>query len=120
MTNKYRNRTTVVDGISFDSLKEAKRYCELVIAQKAGEIDLLEVHPIFQIVPGFKIDGKKIRATYYEADFKYWDRKASRMIVEDVKGFDKKTGKYRMTALSALKIKLFKWQYFNEYEFRLV
>lgn len=119
MTNKYHARQTVIDGIRFDSLREGERYCELVILQKAGEIDLLEVHPKFEIIPGFRIDGKKIRATYYEADFKYWDRKIARMIVEDVKAFDKRTGKYLITPLSALKIKLFKFQYFKEYEFRL-
>ena len=120
MTNKYHARQTVIDGIRFDSLREGERYCELVILQRDGQIDLLEVHPKFEIIPGFKVDGKKIRATYYEADFRYWDRKIGRMVVEDVKGFDRRTGKYRMTALSALKIKLFKFKYFNDYEFRLV
>ena len=38
MRNKYGNKKTVVDGITFDSRKEAKRYQELKLLEKAGEI----------------------------------------------------------------------------------
>lgn len=120
MTNKYFNSPCDLDGHHFDSRKEARRYEELLLAQKAGEIDLLEVHPRFEIIPGFKIDGKKIKATFYEADFRYWDNKIGRMVVEDVKGQDRRTGKYLITPLAALKIKLFKYLYGKDYEFRIV
>lgn len=112
MTNKYHARRTVIDNIAFDSLREGERYCELVILQRDGQIDLLEVHPKFEIIPGFNIDGKKIRATYYEADFRYWDKKIGRMVVEDVKGM--------ATQLFLIKRKLFLLQYGLEYEFRIV
>jgi len=112
MTSKYNARPTVVDGIRFDSLREAERYYELVILQKAREIELMEVHPRFEIIKGFEIDGKKIRPTFYEADFRYWDKKTRRMVVEDVKGME--------TQVFKIKRKLFLLQYGLEYDFRII
>ena len=40
---KYRSKRTVVDGITFDSKKEANRYCELKLLEKSGEIKNLEL-----------------------------------------------------------------------------
>jgi hypothetical protein len=42
------------------------------------------------------------------------------MIVEDVKAFDKKTGKWIITEAANMRIKLFKASYWKEFEFRLV
>ena len=47
---KYRNIKTVVDGITFDSAKEARRYGELKLLEKSGRISGLEVQPAFRIV----------------------------------------------------------------------
>lgn len=120
MTNKYRARTTVVEGYTFQSLIEAKRYRELRLMQRAGEIELLEVHPRFKVFDGFKCGIELVRPIHYTADFRYWDNKAGRMIVEDVKAFDKRTGKYLITEASNMRIKLFKFRYWNDYEFRIV
>ena len=64
-THKYNAKRTVVDGITFDSRKEARRYGELKLLEKAGEIIYLKTHPSFPIV----IDGKNICVV--ELDFSY-------------------------------------------------
>ena len=84
---KYGNRKTVVDGITFDSAKEAKRYGELKVLQRAGEITSLELQPRFPIV----INGVKVCT--YVADFGYVDQIGS-PVVEDCKGF--KTREYTL------------------------
>lgn len=78
MGHKYRAKPVVIDGIRFASTKEGKRYAELKLLAKAGEIKSLEVQPSFD----FSIDGKHIFT--YVADFSY--SKGGRFIVEDVKG----------------------------------
>ena len=87
---KYRNIKTEIDGILFDSKKEAKRYTELLIFQKAGAITDLELQPKFEII----INTKKI-ATYI-ADFKYFDVGRFEWIIEDVKSSATKTPVYRL------------------------
>ena len=76
---KYRNVPTVVDGISFDSKKEAARYGELRILMRAKEITDLKIHPRYPL----SLNG--IPITTYEADFSYFCRVRNRQIVEDVK-----------------------------------
>lgn len=44
--NKYHNRKTVIDGIKFDSKKEADYYCELRIRRMAHEIAGFDMHPL--------------------------------------------------------------------------
>lgn len=78
--NKYGNRKTEVDGILFDSQKEAQRYRELLIRERAGKIGDLELQPVFRIV----VNGKKIAK--YIADFRYRDLSTGATIIEDVKG----------------------------------
>ena len=84
--NKYRAVKTEVDGIMFDSKREAARYMELMLLQKAGEISHLELQPSFVCM----VNGKKICT--YKADFRYFDANGS--VVEDVKGM--KTPVYRL------------------------
>jgi len=86
---KYGNRKTVVDGITFHSAKEAKRYGELKLLQRAGEITSLELQPRFPIV----INGVKVCT--YVGDFGYVDHTGS-PVIEDCKGF--KTAIYRLKA----------------------
>ena len=77
--SKYRNVPTVVDGVRFASKKEAKRYGELKLMQRAGAITHLDVHPSWE----FTLLG--VRIGKYTADFSY-RRGAYEFIVEDVKG----------------------------------
>lgn len=90
--SKYRARKTVVDGIQFDSAKEAKRYTKLRDMERAGEIQELRLQVPFEILPSFEYDGVKYRGMKYIADFVYY-RNGVR-VVEDVKGA--KTPEYRM------------------------
>lgn len=75
---KYGNEPTVVDGITFDSSKEARRYGVLKILERAGNISDLELQPRFRI----HVNGRTICT--YIADFAY--TKDGARIVEDVKG----------------------------------
>ena len=77
--NKYGNRKTVVDGVTFASKKEALRYSELRLLEKAGKIRYLRLQPHFDFVH----NGVKI--CRYVADFEYMDVELNRQITEDVK-----------------------------------
>lgn len=90
--SKYNARKTVVDGIEFDSAKEAKRYTKLRDMEMAGRIQDLRLQVPFEILPSFECDGVKYRGIKYIADFVYY-RNGVR-VVEDVKGA--KTPEYRM------------------------
>lgn len=79
--NKHRNIKTVVDEIKFDSKKEARRYCELKLLERAGEIENLELQVRFDLM----VNGQKVCA--YIADFRYFENGAE--IIEDVKGMKK-------------------------------
>lgn len=86
MTTKYRNKKTVVNGISFDSRKEAKRYQELLLLEKAGVITDLKMQVKYVLIPSQRIDGKVVeRQCTYKADFVY--KENGETIVEDTKGF---------------------------------
>lgn len=103
--NKYNARKTIIDGIKFDSRKEAKRYVELKKMEQDGLITNLSLQVPFELIPSFTIfvDGKirKRRNIRYIADFVYFvDGKE---VVEDVKG--------RRTDVYKLKKKLFEYTY---------
>lgn len=94
MRSKYRNKKTVVDGITFDSRAEAARWTELRMLERAGEITSLERQVPFELVPSEPgPDGKKARPMRYVADFTYFDAEGKRH-VEDVKGV--RTDVYRL------------------------
>ena len=82
--SKYGNKKTVIDGITFDSKKEAERYCELRLLLRSGRIKDLRLQVPYEVVPSVKIHGVKQRAVKYIADFVYTE--AGREIVEDSKG----------------------------------
>ena len=86
--NKYRNKKIIIDGIKFDSEKEANRYAQLRILLRAGEISELELQKNFVLIPTQRgADGKVIeRAVKYIADFYYRDNRRNRYVVEDTKG----------------------------------
>lgn len=78
---KYGAERTEIDGIIFDSKREADRYCELKLMERAGEIKDLRLQVPFVLIP--KQNGE--RAITYRADFVYMDRKGHK-VVEDAKG----------------------------------
>lgn len=97
--SKYNNKKVEVDGIIFDSKKEAKRYKELVLMQKAGEISELQRQVKYVLIPqqrkpdiigprgGVKRGVVLEKECSYIADFVYFDNQLGRYIVEDTKGF---------------------------------
>jgi len=107
--NKYRNKKTVVDNITFDSKKEAGRYVDLKLLERIEEIHDLELQPEFEIIPAVKWNGKKLSAKYYIADFRYTQEDVT--FIEDVKGI--------RTPAYILKRQLFLLKY-PEYVFREV
>ena len=93
--SKYNSRKTVLDGIRFDSAKEARRYAELKLMERAGAISHLQRQVKFEVIPKW---GKE-RSSTYIADFVYQENGST--VVEDVKGV--KTPEY------ILKRKLMNW-----------
>ena len=96
--SKYHSKKVVVDGIQFDSKREAARFRELSLLERAGEITDLQRQVKFKLIPtqrefscevgknGRYKKGKVIeREVSYFADFTYRS-KSGLLIVEDVKG----------------------------------
>jgi hypothetical protein len=94
--NKYGNKRMVVDGIRFDSKREAARWQELKLLERAGEIKGLERQVEYELIP--KQPGE--RAVKYIADFRYIDHDG-KTVVEDTKGVK--------TPVYILKRKLLLW-----------
>lgn len=85
MANKYHSRKITRDGMTFDSMKEYRRYCELLLLERAGAITELQRQVKFELIPAQRIDGKVAeRACQYIADFVY--RENGNRVVEDTKG----------------------------------
>ena len=90
--SKYNAKKTVVEGIDFDSAKEAKRYAKLRALEDAGKIQGLRLQVPFELLPSFDCDGVKYRGMKYVADFVYY--RDGKVVVEDCKGF--KTAEYKL------------------------
>ncbi len=101
--SKYNNKKTQVDMYIFDSAKEARRYRELVLLERAGQIQELELQPRFLLQEGFKKNNKKWRKLEYVADFKYIEN--GKTIIEDVKS------EGTITQVFKIKRKLFEYKY---------
>lgn len=101
--SKYLNKKTVIDGITFDSKKEALHYCELMEMEEQGLIHNLRLQVPYELVP-VQREGKKVveRALTYKADFVY-ETCTGKTVVEDVKG--------KKTELYIAKRKLMLWKY---------
>ena len=94
---KYHSKKITRNGITFDSVKEYRRFCELSLLEKAGAITDLKRQVEFVLIPaqrepdrvgvrGGLIKGKTIEhAVKYVADFVYNEN--GKQIVEDTKGF---------------------------------
>jgi hypothetical protein len=87
--NKYKATKHIVDGITFDSKKEATRYCELLLLQRTNHIKDLQTQVKYVLIPSQKdMNGKVIeRECSYIADFVYFDITKNKTVVEDVKGY---------------------------------
>lgn len=105
--SKYSSAKTDVDGIRFDSKKEAEFYAELKLREKAGEISHLRLQPRYLLQEAFKHEGKQYREIEYVADFEYIE--SGETVVVDVKGFK--------TAVYMLKRKLFLYRYGDRVKF---
>ena len=99
--SKYRSRKITKNGNTFDSLKEYRRFCELVLLERAGRIQNLQRQVKFVLIPAqyerferySEKTGKRLKdgirtleqEVSYIADFVY--QEDGKQIVEDVKGF---------------------------------
>jgi hypothetical protein len=126
---KLGNCKLSVDGIQFDSKREARRYAQLRMLEKAGEITDIRRQVQYELIPGryeyvptgevYKRGERKgqpkmhrvciERPVYYIADFYYRDTATGAEIVEDAKG-------YRATNSAPYKVfiikrKLMLWRY---------
>ena len=103
--NKYRNRKVKTEDGTFASVKEYRRYCELKMIQRAGQITDLQTQVPFELIPaqyetyerygkkGQRLkDGKRCieQSVVYLADFVYNEK--GKQVVEDAKG--KRTADY--------------------------
>lgn len=124
---KYNSTKVTLDGITFDSRREAQRYAELKLLLRAGQISDLQLQVHFELLPAqYEISdavytkgprkgqpkrGRCIeKSVVYLADFVYTEN--GRKIVEDAKGM--RTKEY------IIKRKLFRLRYGKEYIFREV
>ena len=90
--SKYHAQKTTIDGIQFDSAREAKRFTKLRALEDAGKIQGLRLQVPFELVPSFECDGVKYRGMKYIADFVYY--RNGKQVVEDTKGV--KTAEYKL------------------------
>lgn len=98
--HKYNAKSVLVDGIRFDSKLEAKRYGELKLLQRSGNIRGLRIHVPFLLVVN------NVEVATYEADFVY--ERDGQVIVEDTKGYatpEYKIKRALMLALHGVQIK---------------
>jgi len=102
--SKYRNKKVIIDGIKFDSKKEANYYKNLIILKRTGFVIDFKLQPRFLLQEGFKKNGETYRPIYYIADFWVKYKDGTEKII-DTKGV--KTQVYR------LKKKLFEKRYKN-------
>lgn len=91
-SSKYHAKKVTVDGVTFDSRKEANRFCELKWLERAGKIENLQRQVKFELTPAAKDHAGKVfeKSSSYTADFVYDEvlpMGLRRQIVEDVKGY---------------------------------
>jgi len=101
--HKYGAKSIVVDGIRFPSKKEARRWQELRLLEKAGRITNLERQVR---IPLHGRNGPILTPTgrpmAYVADARYvdWDRQG-RTVIEDAKGYETPEFKIKRAILAA-------------------
>ncbi len=94
--SKYRAKPTFCDGIRFASKKEAGRYQELLLLQRAKKIRELVLQQPYPMI----VNGRKI--CVYVGDFEYFDTETGRTICEDVKGIRTPVYKLKRKLFQAL------------------
>ncbi|MBQ9269692.1 MAG: DUF1064 domain-containing protein [Oscillospiraceae bacterium] len=99
--SKYKNQKTEVDGIPFDSKKEARRFLELRGMERCGAIYDLRLQVNFTLIEGYtKPTGERVKPETYKADFTYYrpdeNGDFTIYIVEDVKSKGTRTEKYKI------------------------
>lgn len=94
---KYRNRKVDLDGETFDSAKEARRWRVLKLQAAGGHISDLKRQVPFVLAPGVHLKGEARAkpALRYVADATYIE--AGQLVVEDTKSTPtRKTDAYRI------------------------
>lgn len=103
--SKFRSVKTSIDGILFDSKKEASTYAALKFLKMNGNIKNLELQKKFTILDSYTNGfGKKVREIVYVADFYFFDVGKNRWVVLDAKGL--------ILPVFKLKKKLFEKKYY--------
>ena len=108
--SKYLNKKTEIDGIIFDSRKEANYYLYLKQKEREGEISNLQLQVPFEVIPA--VYGEKVihlktkdkpvkyciqKAAHYVADFVYIETVTGKKVVVDVKSeITRKNPEYRL------------------------
>lgn len=94
--SKYNAVRVTDDNIVFASKLEHRRYCELKLLQKSGQIEGLSVHPVFKAI----VNGKHVCNIIL--DFQYFDKKANGLVYEDTKGAIPPISRLKFKLLRAL------------------
>lgn len=94
--NKYHNQPVSVNGIRFDSRKEASRYVELMSLQKDGKIRNLRLQAQYTLQESYITpEGERIRAIRYVADFAYERLTQCNVLHTDGEGYEPSTNETR-------------------------
>ena len=103
--SKYHAKKVTCNGIVFDSGKEANRYANLLMLERAGAISELKLQKRYELIPAqyetyerYGKNGKRLKdgrrcvekSVVFVADFAYIDIDGNR-VVEDVKGYKNST-----------------------------
>ena len=86
--NKYGAKRITCNGIRHDSKAEQRRWYELQLMERAGEIRDLKRQVKHELIPAQSDSSGKLleRAVCYISDFEYIDNRTGKCVVEDVKG----------------------------------
>lgn len=116
MRNKFGNKRVTVDGIRFDSKKEAKFYLFLRECEKKGEISDLQLQVPYELIPAIyedqvihlktkdKVVTKCVqKAVHYVADFVYTETATGIQAVVDTKGYRTEAYKLKKKMMRAFK-----------------
>ena len=116
MRSKYGARKVEIDGMTFDSKKEARYYLFLREAERKGEISGLRMQVPYELIPAIhekvtvhlKTKDKEVerciqKAVHYIADFVYYDNATGKEEVVDVKGIRTEGYKLKKKMMLAFK-----------------
>ena len=107
--NKYHNKRVEYDGKKFDSIKEKNYYIKLKLLESMDMISDLTLQKKFELQPSYEINGKKVKAINYYADFTYKEKDKLHVI-------DVKSEATRKDKVYRLKKKIFEYRYNIEIE----